>query len=249
MAERTSYAPGTPSWVDIGVPDTAAAASFYGELFGWTFEPALEPEAGGYGMFSLKGKHVAGLGPQQSAGMLPYWTVYVTVGDADASVAIAEANGAKVVVPPLDVLEAGRMAVLQDPLGAFISLWQPKDHIGASLVNEPNTFVWNELATDGLAHAASFYQSLFGWQQMDGAPESTIFTLDGDMMCGAHTKGPNEFPGWSVWFAVADCDKATDTVVELGGAVLMPPTDMSFGRGAVVADPAGATFGIAKMAG
>lgn len=249
MAERTSYAPGTPSWADVGVPDTAAAAAFYGALFGWTFEPSPDPEAGGYGMFTLRGKNVAGLGPQQNAGMPPFWTVYVTVADAYATTAIAEANGGTVIVPPMDVFDAGRMAVMQDSLGTFISIWQPKNHVGAELVNEPNTFVWNELATPDIARSRAFYRAVFGWQHMEGPDERSLFTLEGDMMCGAHTASDGEFPAWAVWFSVADCDRAAAKVIELGGTVVVPPTDMAFGRTAVVADPWGAVFGIGKMAG
>ncbi|MBI5088007.1 MAG: VOC family protein [Actinobacteria bacterium] len=248
MAERTSYAPGTPSWVDVAVPDTARAAEFYAGLFGWTAQMAPQPEAGGYGLFTVRGKRVAGLGPQPP-NVPAAWSVYVTVADVDGTVAIAVANEGTVVAPPMDVLDAGRMAVLQDPLGAVISLWQPGTTIGAELVNEPNTFVWNELATAGLAHASAFYFAVFGWQQMEGPNQGTIFSLDGDMVCGAHTAADGERPGWSVWFAVDDCDHAVKLVRDLGGAVWMPPTEMGFGRGAVVADPGGAVFGIAKLAG
>ncbi|MGD9999096.1 MAG: VOC family protein [Ilumatobacteraceae bacterium] len=249
MAERTSYAPGTPSWVDVSTPSTAIAADFYTALFGWTAEMAPQPEAGGYGLFTLRGKRVAGLGPLQDPQLPPSWSVYVTVTDVDGTAAIAAANEGTVIVPPMDVLDAGRMAVLRDPLGASISLWQPGTTIGAELVNEPNTFVWNELATPGLAHSCAFYQRVFAWQQMEGPNDGTIFSLDGDMVCGAHLAADGESPGWSVWFAVDDCDRSAAQVRDLGGAVWVPPSEMGFGRGAVVADPAGAVFGITKLAG
>jgi predicted enzyme related to lactoylglutathione lyase len=249
MAERTSYAPGTPSWVDVSVPDTGVAADFYSSLFGWTAQMAPQPEAGGYGLFVLRGRRVAGLGPLADRRQPPHWSVYVTVADLEATVAIASANEGAVVAPPMDVLEAGRMAVVRDPLGGVIALWEPRSTIGCEIVNEPNTFVWCELATAGVAHAAAFYRSVFGWEQMEGLDSGTIFSLHGDMVCGAHTAGDDEQPGWSVWFAVHDCDESADRVRELGGAVWMPPTDMSFGRGAVVADPAGSVFGIARLAG
>ena len=93
MSERTSYAPGTPSWVDLGSPDTAASAAFYGGLLGWKADIDPRPEAGGYGMFSLRGLNVAGIGPQQNADMPPYWTVYVTVANADETLAAMTAAG------------------------------------------------------------------------------------------------------------------------------------------------------------
>jgi predicted enzyme related to lactoylglutathione lyase len=249
MSERTSYAPGTPSWVDLGVPDTAKAIEFYGALFGWNGEIDPRPEAGGYGMFTLDGKNVAGIGPQQNPDMPPFWTVYVTVADCDAAVATASASGGTVVVDSMDVFDAGRMAVLQDAVGSFISVWQPNQHIGAQLVNDPGTFVWNELATTDLPKANAFYQSVFGWGLEPDASgdQSSIYTLDGEVICGAHVAGEGEFPAWSVWFAVADCDAAAAKVTELGGAIYVEPNDMSFGRGAVVADPFGAVFGIGSM--
>jgi uncharacterized protein len=249
MTERTSYAPGTPSWVDLGSPDTAAAADFYSGLFGWTAAIDPRPEAGGYGMFTLRDKTVAGLGPQMNPDLPPYWTVYVTVADVDATCATAATNGATVVAGPMDVLDAGRMGVLRDPVGSFVSVWQPNQSIGAQLVNEPGTFTWNELATTDLDAASAFYTTVFGWgvDPDAGGEAGRIFTVDGAMVCGAHVAGEGEFPAWSVWFSVEDCDASTARATELGGSVIAPPNDMDFGRGAVIADPQGAVFGIGAM--
>ena len=249
MPERTSYAPGTPSWVDLGSPDTAASAAFYGGLFGWVAELDPRPEAGGYGMFSLGDKLVAGLGPQMNTDMPPFWAVYVTVADADATLADAGSRGGTVVAGPMDVFDAGRMGVIQDTVGSFISVWQPKEHIGAQLVNEPGTFGWNELATTDLSAARSFYTGVFGWglDRSASSDASALFTVDGQMVCGAHVAGDGEFPAWSVWFGVEDCDAAAEKATSLGGSVMVPPNDMDFGRGAVVADPQGAVFGLAAV--
>ncbi|HEY5155448.1 MAG TPA: VOC family protein [Acidimicrobiales bacterium] len=248
MAERTSYVPGTPSWVDLGSPDTTAAAAFYGALLGWTAAIDPRPEAGGYGMFTLRGKNVAGLGPQQNLEMPPFWAVYVTVSDADATLAKMTAAGATVIAGPMDVFDAGRMAVVADPVGSFISIWQPDQHIGAELVNEPGTFGWNELATPDLEASRAFYAAAFGWERMDLSSDGAdLYGIDGAMVCGAHTAGEGEFPAWSVWFTVDDADASAAKVVELGGSVVHPPSDMSFGRGGVVADPHGAVFGIASL--
>jgi predicted enzyme related to lactoylglutathione lyase len=248
MSERTSYIPGTPSWVDMGSPDPAAAAAFYTGLFGWSVDFDERPEAGGYAVATLRGKSVAGLGPAQSPDVPPFWSVYVTVRNTDAALEEAVAAGATVVVPAMDVLDAGRMGVVQDPVGSFISVWQPNQHIGAELVNEPGTFGWNELATTDLAAATDFYTKVFGWGLGDTpGDDGRIFTVGGEMACGAHQAGEGEFPAWSVWFSVEDCDASTAKAVELGGSVMMPPNDMGFGRGAVVADPQGAVFGLAAV--
>jgi predicted enzyme related to lactoylglutathione lyase len=248
MSERTSYAPGTPSWIDLGTPDMGAAAAFYGGLFGWSIEPDSRPEAGGYAMCMLKGRPVAGLGPQMNPDVPPYWSVYVTVVNADAAVAVVDANGGTVLMEGMDVLDVGRMGILQDPGGSVISVWEPRSHAGAGLVNEPGTFAWNELATTEVAKVSAFYGAVFGWGLGDGSSDTaSIFTLDGEVVCGAHQAGDGEHPSWSVWFAVDDCDAAAAEVTNLGGSVLMPPSDMDFGRGAVVADPHGAVFGIGVM--
>ena len=251
MTERTSYAPGTPSWVDLGSPDPSAAAAFYGGLFGWTvvFDP--RPEAGGYAICTLKDRPVAGLGQQTDTGVPPYWTVYVTVVDADASQARAVGHGGTVVVETMDVLDAGRMGILQDPGGAIVALWEPRAHPGAGLVDEPGTFVWAELATGGVMAARDFYSAVFDWGVDEPASSHTgaIFSIGGTPTSGAHAAGEGEVPSWTVWFAVADCDASAAAVRELGGSVLLPPSDMSFGRGALVADPHGAVFGIGTMGG
>lgn len=248
MAERTEYQPGTPSWIDLGSPDTQASADFYGTLFDWTAEMDPRPEAGGYGLFTLRGKKVAGLGPQMNKDMPPYWTVYITVADADATAAKVTEAGGTMVMSPMDVFDAGRMAVLQDSVGSFVSIWQPNQHIGSELVNEAGTFTWNELATTDLAGARDFYQAAFGWGLAPASGDNgAVFTLGGDMICGAHLAAEGEFPAWSVWLAVDDCDKSAAQAAELGGTILMPPTDMDFGRGAVIADPQGAVFGLAAV--
>lgn len=248
MSEPTGYPHGTPNWIDLGTPDQEGAAEFYGALFGWEVED-LGADAGGYRMCNLRGKPVAGLGPQGNPDMPPYWTVYVNVDDADAALAAVEANGGTVIVPGMDVMEAGRMGIVADPAGAVLAVWQKDQHPGAGIVNEPGTFVWNELGSADLAAVRPFYAAVFGWGEDEGASEeSVIFTVDGEVTCGAHAAGEGEPPFWSIWFAVEDCDASTDRAVALGGSVIMPPADMSFGRGSMVADPAGAVLGLGAMA-
>ena len=145
MPERTSYEPGTPSWVDLSTPDVDAA-KFYGELFGWTAEDAGPPEeTGGYGMFMLDGGNVAGVGPMQGEDEPPMWSTYVATDDADG--APPPDAGASVIVEPMDVMDAGRMAFVRAPGRGCIGLWQPSRHTGAELVNEPVALTWNELLT------------------------------------------------------------------------------------------------------
>ncbi len=251
MTERTSYAPGTPSWIDLGSPDPAATAAFYGALFGWEVAMDPRPEAGGYGLFTLRGHNVAGVGPQMNGDMPPFWAVYVTVADADAALATAAEHGGTVIAGPMDVLEAGRMGVIQDPVGSFISVWQPDQHIGATLVNEPGTFTWNELATTDVAKARSFYpRCSAGACRRETTRTPTGRSRSTTRWCAASTRrarasSPPGRCGSRSTTATPSAAQAT----ELGGTVLVPPNDMDFGRGAVIADPQGAVFGIGAMGG
>jgi predicted enzyme related to lactoylglutathione lyase len=253
--EVTSYAPGTPSWVDLGTPDGAAGAAFYSGLFGWEINEG-PPEAGGYRMCMFNGHAVAGMGPQMNPDMPPFWTTYVSVADADETTAAVEANGGQVLVPPMDVMDVGRMAIYMDPNGAAISAWQPRAHIGAGLVNEPGTLCWNELATRDTEVAATFYTAVFGWgtDVTDmGDFAYTSFTVNDNMVAGMMPMGemfPPEVPShWAVYFAVADCDASAAQVTELGGVVQSPPMDIpGVGRFAVCQDPQGAMFALMTMA-
>ena len=164
MSERTSYEPGTPSWVDLSTPDVDASARFYGGLFGWEVEAAGTPEeTGGYAMFKLRGRNVAGVGPIMQEGQPPVWSTYVSTDDADAAVARAQQAGGAVIVEPMQVMDAGRMAFVAHPSGGYVGLWEPARHIGAELVNEPGALDWNELHTRDVDGAKGFYSALFGW--------------------------------------------------------------------------------------
>ena len=252
MPEVKEYEPGTPSWVDLGSPDIEASAAFYGGVFGWTFESAGPvEETGGYGMFTLKGLNVAGIGPQMNADQSPYWTMYVSVADVEATTARVEAHSGTIVVPPMEVFTAGKMAVFIDSGGAPFSAWQPIEHIGAQLVNEPGAFTWAELRTADVGPALGFYERVFNWvanpMDMDGTPY-TLWNLGERPVAGmmADSAGASR---WDISFAVADCDAAVAKAVELGGSVVAPAADMSVGRFAGLADPHGATFGVIKLAG
>jgi uncharacterized protein len=252
--ERSEYAPGTPSWVDLGEDDLDGAAAFYGALFGWTCESAgPEEETGGYRMFFYKGKPVAGIGPKMSPGP-PFWTTYVTVANADDTIAQVKAAGGAVFVEPMDVLDVGRMAVFADPTGAVLSIWQPGTHQGSGLVNEANTLCWNELSTRDIPAATAFYVAVFGWAPKtsgDAAHAYTEWQLGGSSVAGMMETPPmvpaEVPPNWLVYFAVDDADAAVATTEQLGGSLTFGPVDIPQGRFAVLADPQGATFAVIQM--
>jgi uncharacterized protein len=249
MTERTSYEPGTPSWVDLSTPDPDAAKRFYGELFGWEAEDAgPAEETGGYAMFRLRGKVVAGIGPLMDPNQPAVWSTYVSTDDADAVVARAGEAGGQAMFEPMDVMDAGRMTFLMHPSAGAVGVWQPARHTGAELVNEPGTFTWSQLHTRDQAGAAAFYERVFGWKLGDfgGMPmfnlgERGIASV-GDMPPGT----PDEVPAfWMAIFAAADTDATAGTAAELGGSVAAAPFDIEgVGRFAVLADPQGVFFGV-----
>jgi uncharacterized protein len=253
MTERTSYEPGVPSWVDVSSPDTNASATFYGGLFGWEVQSAGPvEETGGYGMFTLRGKQVAGIGPIMQEGQPPVWSTYVATDDADAAAARAAEAGATVLAEPMDVMDAGRMAVFAHPAAGVLGVWQAGRHTGAELVNEPGALNWNELQTHDIDGAKAFCGAVFGWRPDDqdfGGLVYTVFNVGDSGVAGAMPM-PSQVPEgtpafWMTYFTVADCDESVAKVEELGGSVLGPPHTLEgVGRFAVVADPHGATFGV-----
>jgi predicted enzyme related to lactoylglutathione lyase len=248
------HQPGTASWVDIGT-DVESAKRFYGSLFGWGAMDAGPPEeTGGYGFFTKDGRMVAGYGPQQNPGP-PAWSVYIAVADADdAARKIGDAGG-KVVVGPMDVMGAGRMAVFQDPGGAFFSIWQPGEHKGAEVLRETGAMSWVELNTRGLDAAKQFYPAVFGWtiQTHEGEMPYSELHLGSENVGGMMSMPPQVPAGvpshWLVYFGVDDVDGSAGRVADLGGTVMAGPMDFPGGRFAVVADPKGAAFGLLRMAG
>jgi len=255
MPERTSYEPGTPSWTDLGSSDPEASRAFYGELFGWEAEePGPVEETGGYVMFRKDGKLVAGVGPLQGESPVA-WSTYVSTDDLDGLTERARAAGAAVVVEPMQVMDAGRMAFFMHDAVGVIGAWEPGRHTGAELVNEHGSLSWNELHTRDIAGAKAFGEAVFGWTSADwdmggGGSPYVIFNVGENGIAGATDMLPDGVPPhWLTIFAVDDADSAAAKVGELGGSVVMEPMDAEgVGRFAIVTDPQGATFGVIKNA-
>ncbi|HXW59558.1 MAG TPA: VOC family protein [Solirubrobacteraceae bacterium] len=250
MAERSEYAPGTFSWADLATTDQPAAKAFYSALFGWEAEDMPVGDGVSYSMMRIDGKSVAAIAPQpqpqRDAGAPPAWQSYVTVADADATVARAKELGGTAHTEAFDVMEAGRMAVLQDPHGAYFMVWQPRQHIGASLVASPGTLTWNELASPDLDESQAFYGGLFGWtfSPLQGSPEPYLVIENAERGNGGirPLAPPGMPPHWLVYFGVEDLDASLAKLAELGGAKVSDPIDIQVGKIAVVRDPQGAHF-------
>jgi predicted enzyme related to lactoylglutathione lyase len=251
MPERNEYTPGTPNWIDLQTSDQPAAKTFYGSLFGWTYEDN-EMEGGAvYSMAKLKGRDVgaiAPLGDAAAAGVPPHWNSYVSVSDVDATAALVSGAGGTVMMEPFDVVDAGRMAIVADPTGGIIALWQAKNHPGAGLVNEDSAWSWNELMTPDIPKAAEFYNKVLGWTSEthgEGAGAYTEFKVNGQSIGGAMNPPMPGIPTmWGIYFTVDDCDATVEKAKSLGGALFNGPMDIEPGRFAVLADPQGAMFNV-----
>jgi len=251
MPTKTGYTPGTFCWVELATSDAEGAKEFYRNLFGWDVEDSEVPGGGVYSTFKIDGQSVCAGNQQQEeeakAGVPPHWNSYISVEDVDQTAKVAEAAGATIVAQPFDVMELGRMAVLTDPTGAFVCLWQPGIHFGAQVVTEDNAYSWNELATKDPARAKQFYTEVFGWDttEMDAPNGTYTMFKNGDDWTGGMMEVQDVPPYWGIYFQVADAVATAAKAKELGGQVMMGP-DKAGGVGtiAVLLDPQGAAFGI-----
>jgi uncharacterized protein len=271
MPTRDGYIPGVPCWVDVTLPDPEAALPFYQGVFGWTFDDSM-PEGSGSHYFtaSLPDGTAAAISSQPEGAALPTWNTYIWVDSADAAAEATRSAGGTVLAEPMDVFDAGRMAVLADPEGAVVGVWQANVHRGAQVVNEHGGLNFNGLATRDLDGAKAFYGTVFGWQTLD-LPAGTMWTLPGygdhleaatpglreqiaqmggpegfiDVVAAVNPLGDDDTttpPHWSVTFGVDDVHAVAATAGELGGKVVVGPADVPWSRMAVIQDPQGATF-------
>ncbi|MGB3674790.1 MAG: VOC family protein [Candidatus Nanopelagicales bacterium] len=256
-----SYIAGTPSWVDLMASDQDAAIAFYCNLFGWECMKS-GPDMGSYGMCYQGDIPVAGIGQMPDEIQFPAsWTTYISVDDAAAVVAAVGEAGGQVMADVMDIpgpgdALMGRMAVLADPTGGVFGVWEPHEHIGSGIANEPVSFAWNELLSRNPQASRDFLAQVFGyeWAAMPGTPDGMeYFTakVDGKDVFGAMDVPaalPAEVPThWQTYFAVADTDDTLARAVASGGTALGPAFDSPFGRMAVIEDPQGARFSIMQM--
>jgi uncharacterized protein len=255
MAEAKTAVAHKPVWTDLATSDPEGARKFYSAVFGWKIDVNPDPQYGGYAMAKAGGKDVAGMGPKQMEQQPSAWTVYIGTPNAAETAKKAEAAGAKIIAPVMEVGDQGHMAIIQDPSGAFLGLWQATNMQGAQSTGA-NSMGWAELNARGFDKAEPFYKQLFGWgeKKTPGAgenPDYTEFQLHGSSIAGGMEMNPMvpaEVPSyWMVYFNVDNVDKAFDKVIAEGGKEMLSPQDMPGGRFAIVSDPQGAAFGLLKM--
>lgn len=254
MPTRDSAPIGAPCWIDLFTSDPDKSRAFYGQLFGWTSEDAGE-DYGGYINFANDGQLVAGCMRNDGQSAMPdLWTVYLAVEDASATAAAAEAHGGQVVVPAMEVMDLGAMAVLADAGGAGIGVWQPGLHHGFAVLAEKGAPSWFELHTRDYEASVAFYRDVFGWDThvASDVPEFRYTTLGegDDALAGvmdAAAMLPEGVPShWSIYFGVDDADATLAQAVALGGSIIHPAEDTPFGRLAHLGDPTGTSFKIVQ---
>ncbi|GHH82532.1 hydroxylase [Streptomyces sulfonofaciens] len=255
----TRFVDGAPNWLDLATPDMGGAQAFYRDLFGWDYRLA-GPDAGGYGMFRLNGKVVAGgmtVDPDQGP---PAWSIFFQSSDADTTAQAAEDAGGSVRFKPMDVMDQGRMAVLADPAGTPFGVWQPAANKGLDTVNEKSALCWTELYTPDVQAAAEFFGSALGWTTEEMPYSGGTYTIaspagggedagfGGLVPLSADPRAST--PYWLPYFAVPDADAARGRVQELGGRALGTAVDIEdVGRIAQLADPYGARFAVLAPSG
>ena len=238
---------GEPNWIELFTPDPDGAREFYGGLFGWTVQET-GPEFGNYALFLRDGAPVAGCMRNDGQGVSA-WTVYLDSPDAAATVEMAKANGGDVIAPAMQVGTLGHMAVVTDPSGAAVGVWQPMEHPGFAVRGEVGAPAWFEELTDSYDAVLPFYENAFGWDThtMSDSPDFRYTTLGRDEHALAGIMDASSFFGdetshWTVYVAVEDTDEAVATAVRLGGREVLAPEDTPYGRMAAISDPAGITF-------
>ena len=257
-ATTTAGEPGwtnKPIWVDLASSDPEASRAFYSTVFGWHVEVNPDPQYGGYALAQIGGDRVAGIGPKMMPEAPTAWSIYIGTPDVDRLAAKVQSAGGTVVAPPMTVGDQGRMAVFQDPSGAFISAWQPISMAGF-VDGVANTFRWAELSARGIEKAIPFYGAVFGWEPKsypmgDGQPPYTQFMIGEAAVAGGaemNSMVPAVMPSyWMVYFAVPDADATFKQAIKAGATEMMAPQEFPGGRFAIVIDPQGAPFGLHQL--
>jgi uncharacterized protein len=248
------HEPGTFCWVELATTDLAAAKPFYSKVFGWSDETSEIGDLGEYATFLVGGRGAAGgyEQPEQERSMNipPHWNLYISVDDVDKTVAKATELGAQAIVPGMD-LPNGRMAVLSDPTGAMINLWQSDSMPGWKVRDEHGSFSWPELGTKDKEQAQIFYGDLFGWTFETTGEEMGNYVLinkEGKQLGGITDMLPEGVPtNWMPDFEVDDAEAAAQAARDGGGQVMVDPMPIpDVGTFGVLIDPQGAPFAVIK---
>jgi predicted enzyme related to lactoylglutathione lyase len=258
MALVDKHSPGDFCWIELATTDQTAAKHFYMSLFGWSAADLPMGPNEFYTMFAVEGASAGAAYTERAdeiaMGIPSHWNLYIAVENADQASSKAAELGAKVLAPPFDVYDVGRMSVLEDPTGAVFSVWQAKKRQGVGIAGVNGTLCWADLSTPDPERAAKFYSDLFGWKIGPGAqsdPSGYLHIQNGEAFIGGIPPGahrnPKAPPHWLIYFNVTDVDASAAKAKELGASFHFPPMTMEgVGRMAVMADPQGAVSALFK---
>lgn len=244
----TKFDNGRFCWAELSTTDGQAAKEFYTTLMGWEAVDNPMGEGMVYTMLTVDGKNIGALYQDNSGKAPPYWGTYIASDNVDAAAAKVKELGGTLLAEPFDVMEHGRMAVVQDPTGAVFCIWQAKEHIGFGLVDDPGSVCWNELNTRDPKSAGAFYSGLFGYslKASEMPMPYTEMQLEGKSVAGMMEMGPEMEgvpPNWLMYYTVTSCDETLVKATSLGASVIMPAMDIpGVGKFAIIKDPQGAVF-------
>ena len=233
-------------WHEQVSSDPKRAQDFYARLFGWGTE-VFKPGEVDYTMISSGGQNHGGFSKAMEGAPPPHWLSHIRVENVEKTIEKATNAGGRLAAGPFEMAEVGRMAIIADPQGAYVSVYQPEREGPAA----EGVFVWDELGTTDVDGAQRFYEEVFGWSTSDAGPEYggyRIFNRGETGIAGLMALPDSSIPPhWQPYVAVDDPDATTAAAKELGGSALMEPMDVpKVGRIGVLRDPQGATFGIIK---
>ena len=251
---------GSFCWIELATTDQKAAKDFYGSLFGWSPQDSPIGPNEVYTIFKLEGRDAAAgytlREDQRTHGVPPNWMIYITVDSTDQAATKAKQLGATVVMTPFDVMDLGRMAVIQDPTGAHFCVWQAAKNTGIGIAGVSGSLCWADLSTPDPKRAGDFYSALFGWQIMADEKDKSgyLHIKNGEHFIGgvppAAHRSPGVPPHWLAYFWVDDVDASAAKAKQMGANLYVPPmTTENVGRMAVIADPQGAVFAIFNSQG
>jgi predicted enzyme related to lactoylglutathione lyase len=233
-------------WHEQVSSEPEQAQGFYTQLFGWGTEVFKAGEMD-YTMISSGGSTHGGFSKAMEGAPPPHWLGHIGVENLDETIEKAKSAGGQLVAGPFDMEDVGRMAILTDPQGAFVSAYQSLSEGSGSA----GVFVWDELGTTDVDGAQRFYEAVFGWTTKDMGEDFggyRIFHRGEEQVAGLMANPKPEIPAmWTPYIGVDDTDAMCKKATDLGAKVLVEPMDVpTVGRFAILNDPQGAVFGIIK---
>lgn len=238
-------------WRECMTPDPDRARGFYGELFGWSYHVADMGDFE-YPMIKLGERMLGGFVKMEGAEHPPHWISYVSVEDVDAAAARAKEAGGKVGVPPMDIPGVGRMAVLGDPDGAWLTAFRSAEGDDPNRPERPGLgdFCWETISAKDLDGAKAFYTKVLGWKVQPGPGGIDTFATEGGAVVADLQPAQNMPPSWLTYVVVEDLAAATAKAEKLGGKVYVARVDVpEVGGIGVIADPFGAVIGLFEAQG